>query len=85
MSTTQIYLDLPDELQQLLSENQISIADILHQQGIEAEVKLGTMPGQTEEGARDKDVATIILASAAAVIAIGWAISSVLRTLKHGP
>jgi hypothetical protein len=85
MSATKIYLDLPDELQQLLSENHVSVGDLLRQENIEAEINYGTILGQTEEGARSKDVVTIILASSAAVLAIGVAISRVLQTLNRKP
>ena len=84
MSDTKIYLDLSEEFQQLLADNEISIADILQQEQVEvSDVTEGVMPQESEEGARTKDLVPIILASSAAVAVIGFAISKVLNTLQQ--
>ena len=85
MEQIKIYLELSDELQEVLNDNGISIEDILEQEGIEADVTYGVMPTQAEEGARSKDVVTIILVSSALVLAISVAISNVLSTLYRKP
>jgi len=85
MSVTKIYLDLTEELQQLLSENQTSIADILKHENIEAKFAYGKIPDYEDQEGRSKDVVTIILASSAAIVAIGIAISIVLHTLNRKP
>lgn len=85
MQQIKIYLEFSDELQDVLNENGISIEDILAQEEIDAEVTYGVMPAQAEEGARSKDIVTIILASSALVLAIGAAISKILSTLQHKP
>jgi len=83
MSDTKIYLDLSEEIQELLADNEISIADILQQEQVEvSDVTEGVMPQNSEEGARTKDLVPIILASSAAVAVIGFTISKVLNTLK---
>jgi hypothetical protein len=82
---TQIYLELPPELQQLLSDNGLSVDEILRQQNIPAEVTYGVLPDELEAGTRSKDPAMIILASAAAALAVGLAISQVLHTLQRQP
>lgn len=84
MSETQIYLDLDEELQQLLNENGLSIADLLQQEGIDAQVNTGTLPACSET-VRTKDLVTVILASSAAVTAISFAISKILHTLHNKP
>jgi hypothetical protein len=84
MSETQIYLELDEELQQLLNENGLSVADLLQQEGIEAQIKSGVLPATTET-TRTKDLVTVILASSAAVTAISFAISKVLHTLHNKP
>lgn len=90
MEQTKIYLELSDELEEVLNDNGISVEDILEQEGIEAEVTYGVMPTQAEEGARSKDIVPIILASStllltgsAFVFSVGMAISKVLSTLHQ--
>lgn len=82
---TQIYLELPPELQQLLNDNGLSVDEILRQQNCPAEVNYGVLPDEPEAGARSKEPVMIILASAAAALAIGSAISQVLHTLQRKP
>ncbi len=83
MSDTHIYLDLSTEIQQQLADNEISIEDILQRENVEvSNVTEGVMPKESEEGARTRDLVPVILASSAAVAAIGFAISKVLNTLN---
>ena len=89
MEQTKIYVELSDELQEVLNDNGISIKDILEQEGIEADVTYGVMPTQAEEGARSKDLVPIILASgvslSAVILASSVAISNVLSALYRKP
>ena len=85
MAQTKIYLELSDEFQQLLADNRISIEYILQNENIDAEVTYGIMPYPTEEGARTKELVTIILAASGAVVAISFAISKVLNMLYNKP
>ena len=85
MSNTKIYLELSDEIQGIFADNSLSVEDILGQEAIEAAVTDGLPPYQSEEGARTKDVVTIIMATSVAIPAIGFAISQVLNTLHNKP
>jgi len=85
MQQIKIYLEFSDELQEVLDDNGISIEDILEQEEIDADVTYGVMPAQAEEGARSKDIVTIIIASSALVLAIGAAISKILSTYHRKP
>jgi hypothetical protein len=85
MSETKIYLELSNEIQELLADNDLSIKDILQREEIDAIVTQGIPPFQAEDGARTKDVITIVLAGSFAVAAISFAISQVLNTLHHKP
>ena len=85
MSEIKIYLELSNDLQQLLYDNNISISEILTQQDINADISYGVIPDNEVEEGRNKDIATLILASSAAVIAIGVAISLVLRPILRRP
>lgn len=80
-----IYLDLSDDVQQLLSDNRISIEDILRRENIAADISYAVMPFETEAGARSKDVVTVILASSAAALLISYAISKVLSEIAGMP
>jgi hypothetical protein len=83
MSDTKIYLDLSTEIQELLADNEISIADILQQENIDvSDVTEGVMPQKSEDGTRTKDLVPIILAGSAAVTAIAYAISKILNALN---
>jgi hypothetical protein len=84
-TNTQIYLDLTSEAKQLLSDNGLSISDILREQNIDAEVTYGLFPDQEGEGARSMEVVTILLASGAVAMMVGMAVSRVLQTLQHRP
>ena len=85
MSEIKIYLELSNDLQQLLYDNNISISEILTQQAINADISYGVIPDHEVEEGRSKDIATLILASSAAVIAIGVAISLALRPILRRP
>lgn len=82
---TRIFLDIAPEFQHLLNDNGISVAEILREKNIPAEVTYGILPDESEREARSKDPALIILASSAAVMGISLAISQVFRTLQHKP
>lgn len=79
---TKIYLDLSDEVKQFIAGNKIDIQSLLEAEGIDVEVDFGTMPYVEEKGERTKDIVTIIIASSALVLSIGYAISQVLSTLN---
>ena len=83
---TRIYLDLPDDIQLMLEENQLSWEDALTDLGIDQEVTYGSLPYHEEEGVRTKELVTVIIvASAAAVVAVSFAISRILETLQRKP
>ena len=85
MSKTKIYLELSDEILGVFADNGLNIEDILQQEAIEAAVTYGIPLCQSDNGARSKDVVTIILASSIAIPAIGFAISQILNTLHNKP
>jgi hypothetical protein len=81
-----IYLDLADDIQLLFEENRISIEKELADQGIDQTVIYEVPPYQEEEGVRTKEpVTVIILASAAVVLAVGYAVSRIVETLQRKP
>ena len=85
MTKTTIYLELSDAIEQLLSENRITIEDILLTENIDAEVTYGVLPYQLEEGVRDKKLIPIIITSSAAVLSISFAVSTILTTIYNKP
>ncbi|AFZ61344.1 hypothetical protein H6G54_02735 [Anabaena cylindrica FACHB-243] len=84
MTTTKIYLELDDDILQFVKSN-VDISDILQTENIDAEVRYGIEPYLSEEGARTKDIVTIILASSAALATISFVISQVLNTYYRKP
>jgi len=85
VADTKIYLELDDELKKVLDDNELSISDILQNEGIEAHVMFGVTPYQTEDNARKKEPITIIIASSVLIISVALAISKVLNTLYNKP
>lgn len=85
MDTIQIYLELPSEFQQLLSDNGITVERILRDENIDARVSFGILPTAQDATVRSKEPVLIILASAAAVLAVGSAISQVIHALYRKP
>jgi len=81
MSDIKIYLDLSEEIQQLLADNGITIEDILRHENIDvSDVKKGVMPQNCGENNRDKGLVTFILASSFLLAKIGCAISTALNS-----
>jgi hypothetical protein len=81
---TRIYLEFDEGVQKVLADNNLRIEDILNEEGIDAKVTFGTSPYQ-EEGARTKDLVTIILASSVLIASIGYSISKVLNVFSAWP
>lgn len=83
---SKIYIEFSSDLQWLLEENQLSIQDLLAHAGIDQQVTYEARPYQVEEGARTKELVSVILVSAAAfVLATGYALSQVISTLQRKP
>ena len=74
MST--IYLDLDPELTQALADQRLTIADLLAQTGLDAQMSYGVLPTDEQQTARSKDLVPLILAS-------GTSISGVIMALTH--
>lgn len=85
MSETKIYLELSDEIQQAITQNKINIGDILDRQGIETKISHEALSYGAEDGARSKELVTVIIASGASIFAIGLAISQILKTIYRRP
>jgi len=77
-----IFVFASPEIQEILTDNQISIVDILRQKGFDVSEGFAQDPAQ-EAGSGYKDPATVILASAGLVAALTPIISQVIATLAH--
>ncbi len=82
---TKIYLELSQDIQQLLSDNGLKIEDVLQQENIEAKIERGVIPTLSEETARIKSPVHIILASSVLITAISFAIVRVLNAIHNKP
>ena len=85
MSEIPFYIEMDEEIEDLLASNGMNIREILHREGIDARVKYGPVPYADTEASRTKDVATIIFASAAAAYLISKAITNVLKEIHDKP
>jgi hypothetical protein len=85
MPETKIYMEFDEMLQQVIADNQLTISDILRQDSIKAKVTNGMTPYEDEDGARSKELVTIILASSVLIGSISFAISRVLNEYYHRP
>jgi hypothetical protein len=80
-----IYIDYDDDIKKVMHENTIDIVEILKNNKIESQINYGTLPYKLKPGVQDKEIVTIILASSAAIVSIGFAISMVLREIYYRP
>lgn len=85
MNDTPVYIEMEEEIEELLASSGMSIQEILNSEGIDAKVEYGVPPYREEDGAATKDVVSIIMATGAAIFLIGKAISGVLKTMHGKP
>lgn len=79
---TQIFFFLSPDIEELLVDNEIDLIELLQQEGIEVNQDFVKDP-TTDAKSGHKDVTTVILASAALVLAITPIISKVIAALSH--
>lgn len=85
---TKIYFELSNDILEALNDNGISIAQILENEGIPAQVGYGVEPTYEGEAARTKDlveIATLLVASSGLILSIAYAISRTLNTIYNKP
>jgi hypothetical protein len=85
MSNTKFYIELSSDIEELLANNQVTLADILQKENIDADVLSGAVPYQQEEGVKTKEIVTIILASSASIAIITLAITNFLKAWHQKP
>ncbi len=85
MDDAPVYIEMDEEIEDLLAAGGMSLQEILNSEGIDARVEYGAPPYREEEGAATRDVAAIIFASAAAVYLIGKTITGILKTTHQKP
>jgi len=81
-----LYIELSDEIQQVISENQIDLTTILQNEGIDATTQYEVPAYAGEEGGRSRDLTPfVMLAGSGLLLAAGVAISKILSTLWNKP
>jgi len=83
LSDVRIFLELDSESQSILSDNDVTIAGALQEEGIDAKVTFGVAPYGSDTGG--KELATIILASGASVALVTLAIAKLLSIYQARP
>jgi hypothetical protein len=83
VSDQRIYLDLPLELQSHLERSDLTIADLLRQEGhdLALDIRSGELPGDDGLG-HERDVGTVLMATAALTLSLGAASSMVILALS---
>ena len=75
-----IYIYPSPEIQELLADNNINLADLLKQEGVDITSRLGTDPTGDKHS---KDSTTILMASAAVALALTPILYKVINALTH--
>ncbi len=79
-----IVLEFSEEIRNVLESNRIELAQILNEEGIDMKLKFEKSPLQ-DTGEGEKALVPIIIASAAAITSITFAISKLLEVIYHRP
>ena len=85
MEKTKIYIEFSDDINELINTNSIDIPEVFREKNINAAISHEYAPYNYQNGERSKDLTLVILASSAAVLAIGAAISQIIRSLYRKP
>lgn len=83
MPESTFYLELDPESQRALSENDITIEDVLRQAHIDAKVFHGVAPYAAQDGG--KELATIIIAAGMSAVMVASGIAKVLQIYLSRP
>jgi len=83
MTETAIYLEISLDGLEALEQNKINISSILADEQIEGIVEQGYGNYDSSANSRTKDIVSIIIASSAAVVSIGYAISRVISSINN--
>lgn len=85
MEQTKIYLEFSSEIEEVLIANggiEACLKEAFNQENIEAEIEEDEVNYQNEQGVRDKDIVTIVLAGTAAFAGISISIAHLITSLK---
>jgi hypothetical protein len=82
--TVPIYILLSPEIREFLADNQTSLAELLHEEGVEVEAQIAANPVH-QEGGSTKDPVSILVASAAVLAALTPLVSRVLDRFSRKP
>lgn len=56
MSNMKVYFDLSDEVKKLLSDNNLSISDVLQLKGVSCNINYSEIPLSSQQGVRNRDL-----------------------------
>lgn len=85
MNKTKIYIEFSDEIKQLIQDNAINFSAIFHDENIEVDISHDYPPYANQNNERSKDLVLVILASSAAVLSVGAAVSQIIRSVYRKP
>ncbi len=85
MSETQIYLELSENLQNILTTNNISLRQLFLSAELDVEVTYQVAPYHNNSGGQTRDLKTVILTSSILIPSIGFTLSKLMNTYYHRP
>ncbi len=88
MDEVKIFVELPQEVENWLIQNEISLARLLRQQGVEARESHELNPFRQEDGnatGRDLKLVLTVTSVAAAIAAVGIVADNILKTINKRP
>ena len=85
MKKIKIYIEFSDEIKQLIQDNSIDFPTIFSDEKIEVDFSHEYPPYADKKNERSKDLVLVILASSAAVLSVGVALSQIIRSVYRKP
>jgi hypothetical protein len=85
MENLKVFLELDSTIIEKAESNGIDYAVELKEKGILVQVENGTINLEVKSGARTRDIVPIIIAGTAAIGALSYAISTIIRALNGKP
>lgn len=85
MDKIKIYIEFSEEIQKLIQDNSINISAVFRDEKVEADISHEYAPYYNEYSERSKDLVLVILASSAAILSVGTALSQIIRSVYRKP
>lgn len=85
MKSIRLFIDLPKEVKQTLSENGITIGDLLSRNGISVNIDYAAIPLNEKDGRRSKDLVPVIISSSVGISVLILSIAHLIDVIFRRP